>query len=49
MRTGHVRIGVTRELGRAHDFPATYCRSEDYRLTKGSRRPHVRFPTVSEP
>ena len=23
MRAGHVRTGVTRELGRAHDFPAT--------------------------
>ena len=49
LRTGHAPIGVARELGRAHDFPATYCRSEGYRLTKGSWRPPVRFPTVSEP
>ncbi len=38
LRAGHVRTGVTRELGRAHGFPATYCRSEGYRLTKGSWR-----------
>jgi len=38
MRTGHVLIGVARELGRAHRLPATHCRGEGYRLTKGSRR-----------
>ena len=34
LRSGHVRIGVTRELGRAHCFPAIRCRSEGYRLTR---------------
>jgi len=38
IRSGHVRIGVTWELGRAHDFPATRCRSEGYRLTTRSWR-----------
>jgi len=38
LRTGHVCTGVARELGRAHAFPAILCRSEGYRLTKGSWR-----------
>ncbi len=42
-RTGHVHTGVSRELGRAHGFPAIRCRSEGYRLTKGSWR----LPCVS--
>jgi hypothetical protein len=30
--TGHVRRGVPRELGRAHSFPAIFCRRKGYRL-----------------
>jgi hypothetical protein len=49
LRAGHVLTGVARELGRAHDFPAILCRSEGYRLTKGSWRSPCVSPREASP